>query len=78
MENYVEYVGYTASLFVLLSFIMKEMIKLQLVNIVGCAFFVAYGFLLPEIAWPIVFTNVAIVLVNTYYLFKLKSQKSLE
>lgn len=68
----IEYVGYAASFFVLLSFIMKDMKTLRLVNIIGCSFFIAYGFLIPGISWPIVVTNVAIVIVNVYYLIRLK------
>jgi len=76
MEFNPEYVGYAASVFVLLSFVMKKMLTLRLVNIVGCSFFIAYGLMLPGISWPIVITNVAIVLVNTFYLIKMKTQKS--
>jgi hypothetical protein len=68
----IEYVGYAASFFVLLSFIMKDMKTLRLVNIIGCSFFVAYGFLIEGISWPLVVTNVAIVIVNIYYLIRLK------
>ena len=67
----IEYVGYAASFFVLLSFIMKDMKTLRLVNIIGCSFFIVYGFLIPGISWPIVVTNVAIVIVNIYYLFRM-------
>lgn len=67
----IEYVGYAASFFVLLSFIMKDMKTLRLVNIIGCSFFIVYGFLIPGVSWPIVVTNVAIVLVNLYYLFRI-------
>ena len=70
MENYTEYVGYVASFFVLLSFLMKKMTTLRLVNIVGCGFFITYGFLLPGISWPVVITNTAIVCVNVFYLMK--------
>lgn len=70
MDTYTEYVGYAASLFVLLSFVMKKMVTLRFVNIVGCSFFILYGFMLPGISWPIVVTNIAIVLVNSYYLIK--------
>lgn len=65
--NYIEIIGYLASGFVLLSFVMKEMTKLRIVNIIGCSFFIAYGILIPS--WPIIITNVAIVFVNTFYLF---------
>lgn len=62
-----EWIGYLASFFVLLSFLMRNITTLRYVNSVGCLFFVAYGILLSS--WPIIITNVAIVLVNIYYLF---------
>ena len=62
-----ELIGYLASLFVLLSFLMRNITTLRYVNSVGCLFFVAYGILLDS--WPVIITNVAIVLVNVYYLF---------
>jgi hypothetical protein len=62
-----ELFGYAASFFVLLSFFNKDLRKLRIVNSIGCAFFVLYGLLLPSI--PVVITNVAILLVNGYYLF---------
>ena len=65
--SYVEWIGYAASLFVLLSFLMRNIIMLRYVNSIGCLFFVAYGLLLDS--WPIIITNVAIVCVNLYYLF---------
>lgn len=69
-----EWIGYIASAIILLSFFMKKMRTLRMVNLVGCSFFIAYGFAL-NISWPIVATNVAIVLVNVYYLF-LKPDKN--
>ncbi len=56
-----EWVGYTAMLMVLFSF-------LRMVNSMGAVLFVIYGFML-DISWPIVITNLAIVGVNGYYLF---------
>jgi uncharacterized protein with PQ loop repeat len=66
-----EWVGYAASLGVLLSFLMRDIKTLRLVNSVGCLLFVVYGVLLSSI--PIVITNVAILLINFYYLFLKKS-----
>ncbi|MCT4583063.1 MAG: YgjV family protein [Flavobacteriales bacterium] len=63
-----EWVGYAASLGVLVSFLMKDIKVLRVVNSVGCALFVAYGFMLGSI--PIIVTNVAILVVNAYYLLK--------
>ena len=65
--SFTEIIGYLASLFVLLSFFNKDVKKLRIVNSVGCAFFVGYGILLGSI--PVIITNVAILMVNGYYLF---------
>ena len=65
--SYIEWIGYLASFFVLMSFLMRNITTLRYVNTIGCMFFVAYGFLLDS--WPVIITNVAIVLVNFYYLF---------
>ena len=65
--SYVEWFGYLASFFILLSFFMKNITTLRYVNSIGCLFFVTYGFLLDS--WPLIITNGAIVFVNAYYLF---------
>ena len=65
--SYIEWIGYIAMAVLLVSFMMKDVTKLRIVNSVGCAFFVAYGLLLAT-AWPIVITNVAIICINLYYL----------
>ncbi|MFD0976262.1 uroporphyrinogen decarboxylase [Salinimicrobium gaetbulicola] len=65
--SYVEWFGYLASLFVLMSFLMRNITTLRYVNTLGCMFFVVYGILLNS--WPIIITNAAIILVNLYYLF---------
>lgn len=64
--TYIEWIGYLASFFVLMSFLMRNIKTLRYVNTIGCLFFVGYGFLLDS--WPIIITNVAISLVNFYYL----------
>lgn len=66
-----EYVGYLASIMVLLSFTMKDVKKLRTVNMIGCLLFVAYGFLMPTIrvGLPIIITNIAIFCVNFYFSF---------
>ena len=72
-----EYIGYLASFMVLLSFMMKRIHVLRLVNISGCILFIIYGFLMPtlRIGLPIIIANTAILLVNTYYLLKPKDVK---
>ncbi|MDX1271554.1 uroporphyrinogen decarboxylase [Bizionia paragorgiae] len=64
-----EYIGYLASFMVLLSFTMKDVVKLRLVNMMGCFLFVLYGFLIPSlrVGLPIIIANGAIFLVNFYF-----------
>lgn len=69
-----EWVGYLAMATLLVSFMMKDVTKLRIINTIGCAFFVIYGFLL-ETAWPIVITNAAIICINLYYLISTKVTK---
>ncbi|TPV35554.1 uroporphyrinogen decarboxylase [Paucihalobacter ruber] len=70
--NITEWVGYLASFVLLLSFTMKDMRKLRMVNSAGAVLFVIYGFMLST-SWPIVITNAAIFAINMYYLSKHKS-----
>lgn len=66
----VEWVGYFAMATVLLSFLMKSVIKLRMVNLLGCLFFVIYGFMLSPISKPIIITNSAILIINLFYLLR--------
>lgn len=67
----IEVVGYLASLCVLISFTMKDVKKLRMINIVGCLLFVIYGFMMDSlrVGLPIIFTNAAIMMINGYYSF---------
>ena len=71
-----EIIGYLASFTVLVSFTMKDVKKLRIVNIIGCSLFVLYGFMIPSfrVGLPIIITNVAIFGVNSYYLFFVKQK----
>ncbi len=62
-----ELVGYMAMALLLVSFMMKDVTKLRIINSFGCAFFVAYGVMLVT-SWPIIITNSAIISINLYYL----------
>ncbi|WP_188652582.1 uroporphyrinogen decarboxylase [Yeosuana aromativorans] len=65
----IEWIGYAAMATVLLSFLMKSVIKLRIVNSFGCLLFVFYGFVLSPISKPIIITNLAILSINLYYVF---------
>lgn len=70
--SFTDIIGYIAMALLLISFLMKDVKKLRIVNSIGCAFFVAYGFLLVT-SWPIIITNSAIISINLYYLILRKN-----
>ncbi|MFV9552123.1 uroporphyrinogen decarboxylase [Algibacter sp. PT7-4] len=70
--SWVEWVGYAAMATVLISFLMKSVNKLRIVNSFGCLLFVFYGILLQPISKPIIITNLAILGINIYYLLQKK------
>ena len=75
MEEYfslTEIVGYAASLVILLSFLMKDVIKLRLVYVIGCSLFVVYGIFL-DYSIPLIVTNVSIAIINVVFLIKAKN-----
>lgn len=67
-----ELVGYLASFTVLISFVMKEIKTLRIINTMGCALFVVYGILL-NYSIPIILTNVSIMGINTYFILKARN-----
>lgn len=73
-EQTVEIIGYVASVVVLFSFLMRDIKKLRLVNILGCSIFVVYGVYL-NMSIPIIITNAAIILINVFYLAKTRWAK---
>ncbi len=68
-------IGYIGSAVVLLSFLMKDIVKLRVLNTIGCLIFVVYGVLL-NFSVPIILTNSVIVLINVFFLMKRKENKS--
>ena len=65
-ENLIEWVGYVAMISLMISFMMKDIKKLRIINTLGCLLFVAYGFMRNDP--PIIITNIFISAVNIYYL----------
>lgn len=64
-----EYLGYLASIVIMISFLMKNMITLRIINSIGGFLFIIYGVLL-SMSIPIILTNTFVVGVNVFYLIK--------
>ncbi|MDD3129500.1 MAG: GNAT family N-acetyltransferase [Candidatus Izemoplasmatales bacterium] len=69
-----EYVGYLASVIVLISLLMSSVKKLRWINLFGSLTFVIYGLLIK--AYPVAILNIGTVGINIYYLVKMSNQKT--
>jgi len=69
--DWLEWIGYIASLVILISLLMSSIKKLRWVNLIGATLFAVYGFLIN--ALPVGIMNVGIAAINVYYLIKMYS-----
>lgn len=63
------FVGYGASLFIVLSFVLKDITKIRIVNLLGCILFVIYG-VFSDYLWPIIIPNAILCFIQIYHLLK--------
>ena len=68
-----EFTGYVATFLVMLSFMMKDVTRLRIINAVGCATWIAYGVMLDS--YPVIITNVGILAINSGHLLRNYFQK---
>ena len=71
MNNWSEYVGYLASVFVVVSFLLKDIKTIRTVNLLGCICFVIYG-IYSGMLWPIIIPNAVLAFIQLYNIFKKK------
>ncbi|MBB1269987.1 YgjV family protein [Shewanella sp. SR44-3] len=67
--NWIEILGYVASVMVAISLMMKDIILLRWINFVGCGLFAAYGYAID--AWPVAGMNAFVAGINIYHLVKI-------
>jgi hypothetical protein len=68
MGFYMELMAYSASLIVLISFMVKDVILLRLLNTIGCLLFVIYS--IYHERYPLIFLNLMVIIVNLVYIYK--------
>lgn len=71
--NWLELVGYLASIIIMASMLMSSIIRLRWINLTGALLFSVYGFMIG--APPVGFLNGFIVLINIYHLLKIYRRK---
>ncbi|MCR4901398.1 MAG: hypothetical protein K6A23_00950 [Butyrivibrio sp.] len=72
----IEAIGYIGSGLVLVSFLMVSVVKLRIINSIGSIIFTAYALIIHS--YPTAIMNFCLVLINIYYLIKLKNADSRE
>ena len=77
MENiYLELFGWLGTAFVIASMLMTNINKLRILNMTGAVISAIYSALIG--AWPVVGLNVALTVINTVQLLRLKKQDKKE
>ncbi len=71
--NYLQVIGYTASVIIAVSMTMSSILKFRWINLAGATTFALYGFLIG--AWPVMLLNSFIVSVDIYYLISIYTRK---
>lgn len=73
MIEIAEYIGYAGSALVALSLMMKNILRLRVINLIGAITFVVYGYFIN--AWPVIVMNAFITLVDLYYIVDIFRKK---
>jgi hypothetical protein len=68
MNEYMEIMAYCASIIVLVSFMVKDIIFLRLLNTLGCVLFLIYSSYHER--YPLIFLNFMVIVVNLIYVYK--------
>lgn len=68
MSNWVEILGYIASFFIAFSLLMKNVVKLRVINLFGGILFLTYGIILGIV--PVILLNIFNSFVNLYFLYQ--------
>ncbi len=68
----VEIIGYTGSIVIAVSLLMKDALKLRIINMIGALLFVIYGIMIK--AHAVWLVNLFIAVVDLYYIYELKKK----
>lgn len=71
----IEIIGYLGSILVAISLMMKNILKLRIINMVGAFFFMMYSLIIGT--YPIFLVNLVIFIVDLYYLYVILTKEEL-
>lgn len=70
--NWIEIMGYLASILIAVSLTMSSIVKLRVINLAGALLFGIYGLLIDSM--PVALVNFFISFTNIYYLWKMNKE----
>ncbi len=68
--NWIEGLGYVATIVTLISMMVKDMVYLRVINSVGCLLWIGYGMMSESI--PVLIVNTVILGIHIFKLIELK------
>ena len=71
--NIAEFIGYAGSVIILVSLLMKSLLKLRWINLLGSILFSLYGLMIR--AWPVFGINAVIVGIDAWFIFRMLSYR---
>lgn len=69
----IEILGYIATAFVVVSFLLNSILYLRIVNAIGAILYIAYGAMIDSM--PVILLNLFITVVHIYQIMKLKRNR---
>tara|TARA_B100000900_G_C20359631_1_gene625760 strand:- start:504 stop:728 length:225 start_codon:yes stop_codon:yes gene_type:complete len=67
-------VGWTATIFIIISFLINNILWLRIINMIGAALWLAYGII--DTSYSIIFLNVLIVSIQFFKIYRLSKDKN--
>jgi hypothetical protein len=71
--NWIEGLGYVATIVTLISMMVKDMVFLRVINSVGCLLWIGYGMMTASI--PVLIVNTVILGIHIFKLIELKENE---
>lgn len=69
---YIDFIGYIASFFIILSLTVTDVKKFRYINLLGCSTFLTYGIITNT--YPVIVLNVCCIIINLFNINKLSKQ----
>ncbi|MDR3273040.1 MAG: uroporphyrinogen decarboxylase [Flavobacteriaceae bacterium] len=69
--TWIDWVGYSASVFLIISFLINDIKNLRFINLIGCILFVIYGIAIGKAGIPVMIPNAILCFIQIYHLYKL-------